>query len=349
MYPLTRSRAGERRLPNPLMAEYYRQRSSAGLIISEATVISKQGIGWLNSPGIYSNDQSEAWKQVVEAVHSRGSSIFLQLWHCGRASHAAFHENGELPVAPSAIKINDDYSHTPLGKQLYETPRALDTGEIPAIVEDYRHAAECAKFAAFDGIELHAANGYFIDQFLQSKTNHRTDRYGGTVENRYRFLDEIVNAVLTVWPSNRIGVHLAPNGSFNDMGFPDYRETFLYVAKQLDRYDLGYLHVVDGLAFGFHKLGEPMKLADFRKVFNGPLMGNCGYTLETAEVAIKEGNADLISFGRAFLSNPDLVERFINGRPLNPPADMKVWYSFDAAGYTDFPAYRNPDYSDSQS
>lgn len=341
MSPLTRSRAGERRLPNALMAEYYAQRSSAGLIVSEATVVSKQGVGWLNSPGIYSDEQAEAWKQVVDAVHGKGSRMFLQLWHCGRASHKAFHDNGELPVAPSAVKIEGDFSHTPIGKLPYETPRALETDEIPVIVEDFRRAAERAKTAGFDGVEVHAANGYLIDQFLQSKTNRRVDGYGGSAENRYRFLDEIVKAVLTVWPSTRVGVHLAPNGTFNDMGSPDYRETFLYVARQLDRYNIGYLHLVDGLAFGFHKLGEPMTLGEFRDVFNGPLMGNCGYTQETAEAVIRNGNADLISFGRPYLSNPDLVERFANGWPLNPPADMKVWYSFDAVGYTDFPTYGN--------
>lgn len=191
-------------------------------------------------------------------------------------------------------------------------------------------------------MELHAANGYLIDQFLQSKTNHRMDRYGGSVENRYRFLEEIVTAMVTVWPSNRVGVHLAPNGSFNDMGSPDYRETFLHVAAQLNRYDLAYLHVMDGLAFGFHKLGEPMALSEFREVFKGPLMGNCGYTQETAEAAIQNGDADLISFGRPFLSNPDLVERFANGWPLNPPAEIEVWYSAGAVGYTDFPRYKVP-------
>jgi len=266
--------------------------------------------------------------------------MFLQLWHCGRASHAAFHEHGDLPVAPSAIKIDGDYSHTPVGKRPYDTPRALETDEIPAIVEDFRLGAERAKAAGFDGVELHSANGYLIDQFLQSKTNHRTDRYGGSLENRYRFLDEIVKAVVTVWPSNRVGVHIAPNGSFNDMGSPDYRETFSYVATQLNWYDLAYLHVVDGLAFGFHKLGDPMTLAEFRGVFRGPLMGNCGYTQESAEAALQNGYADLISFGRPYLSNPDLVERFANGWPLNPEAEMKLWYSFDAHGYTDFPRYK---------
>ena len=337
--PLTRSRAGEMRLPNALMAEYYAQRAAAGLIITEATVVSKQGIGWLNSPGIYTDEQAEAWKQVVDAVHARGTPIFLQLWHCGRASHSSFHDRRELPVAPSAIKIEGDPIHTPQGNQPYETPRALETDEIPAIVEDYRRAAQRAESAGFDGVEIHAANGYLIDQFLQSRTNQRTDRYGGTLENRYRFLDEIVRAVLSVLPPARVGVHLAPNGSFNDMGSPDFRETFTYVAKGLNRYELAYLHVVDGLAFGFHKLGPPMTSEEFRQVFTGPLMANCGYTQKTAETSIQRGHADLISFGRPFISNPDLVERFTHGWPLNPLADMQVWYSFDEAGYTDFPRY----------
>jgi N-ethylmaleimide reductase len=339
MSPLTRSRAGKERLPNPLMAEYYAQRASAALIITEATVISMQGIGWLNSPGIYSDEQAEAWKMVVDAVHARGAPIFLQLWHCGRASHSSFHEKEGLPVAPSAIKINGDPIHTPHGKQPYETPRALETAEVSAIVKDYQRAAERAKSAGFDGAEVHAANGYLIDQFLQTKTNHRNDRYGGSLENRYRFLDEIVTAVAAVWTPGRVGVHLAPNGSFNDMGSPDFRETFLYVAEQLDHHRIAYLHVIDGLAFGFHGLGTAMTLKEFREVFAGPLMGNGGYTRETAENAIRQHHADLISFGRPFISNPDLVERFTHGWPLNPPADQKVWYSFDKAGYTDFPTY----------
>jgi len=322
-----------------LMAEYYSQRASAGMIDSEATVVSKQGIGWLNSPGIYSDEQAEGWKTVVDAVHAKGSVMFLQLWHCGRASHSSFHEHGELPVAPSAIRLEGDAIHTPTGKHMHETPRALETKEVPLVVEDYRGAAERAKVAGFDGVEIHAANGYLIDQFLQSKTNHRTDRYGGGIENRYRFLDEIVNAILTVWPSNRVGVHLSPNGNFNDMGSPDFRETFLYVATQLNRYKPAYLHVMDGLAFGFHELGPAMTLAEFREVFGGPLIGNCGYAQETAEAAILSGLADLIAFGRPFISNPDLVERFANDWPLNPPADPKIYYSFDEIGYTDFPRH----------
>lgn len=339
MSPLTRSRAGEERLPNALMAEYYAQRASAGLIISEATVVSRQGIGWLNSPGIYSNKQAEAWKQVVDAVHAKGGKMFLQLWHCGRASHSSFHEAERLPVGPSAIRLEGEEIHTPVGKRPHEIPRALETEEIPLIVGDYRMAAERAKGAGFDGIEVHAANGYLIDQFLQSKTNHRTDRYGGSVENRFRFLDEVVRAVLTVWPAGRVGVHLSPNGNFNDMGSSDFRETFLYAAKQLNRCQLAYLHLVDGLAFGFHELGVPMTISEFRPVFEGPLMGNCGYTRETAEEAIRNRHADLISFGRPYLSNPDLVERFAHGWPLNPPADFAAWYSFEADGYIDFPRY----------
>jgi N-ethylmaleimide reductase len=340
MSPLTRSRAGAERMPNPMMAEYYAQRASAGLIITEATVVSKQGIGWLDSPGIYSDEQAEAWKMVVEAVHAHGCTVFLQLWHCGRASHSSFHD-GELPVAPSAVMLNGEYIHTPKGKEPYERPRALETEEIPLIVEDYRAAARRALAAGFDGVEIHAANGYLIDQFLQSRTNQRTDCYGGSPENRCRLLDEIVTAIVTVWPSVRVGVHLAPNGNFNDMGSPDYRETFSHVASRLDRHNLAYLHVMDGLEFGFHGLGGRMTLAEFRAVFHGPLMGNCGYTRDKAEDAIRRGDADLISFGRPFISNPDLVERFANGWPLNPPADQKVWYSYELGevGYTDFSRY----------
>jgi 2,4-dienoyl-CoA reductase-like NADH-dependent reductase (Old Yellow Enzyme family) len=207
-------------------------------------------------------------------------------------------------------------------------------------VDDYRRAAERAKRAGFDGVEIHAANGYLIDEFLQSKTNHRTDAYGGSVETRYRLLKEVIEGITSVLPARRIGVHLSPNGAYNDMGSPDFREQFTFVAGQLDRFGLAYLHVVDGLAFGFHKLGEPMTLAEFRKVFHGPLMGNCGYTKDTAEAAIGAGNADLISFGRPYISNPDLVERFKNDWPLAEPAPMSDWYSpIGAKGYTDFPTY----------
>ena len=337
--PMTRARAGADRLPNRLMAEYYAQRSSAGLLITEATTISEEAEGWSESPGIYTDEMAEGWKLTTDTVHAKGGVIFLQLWHTGRASHSSFHQ-GRLAVAPSAIKINEPYIHTPNGNKPHEDPRALETDEIPRVVEDYHRAAERAKTADFDGVEIHGANGYLIDEFLQSKTNHRTDEYGGSIENRYRFLKEVVEAVTSVWPAHRVGVHLSPNGAYNDTGSPDYREQFTHVAGQLDHFGLAYLHVVDGLAFGFHGLGEPMTLAEFRKVFHGPLIGNCGYTKEAAEKAIAEGYADLISFGRPFISNPDLVERLRNGWPLAELAPMSDWYSpTGAKGYTDFPPY----------
>jgi N-ethylmaleimide reductase len=337
--PMTRGRAGAARLPNRLMAEYYALRSSAGLLITEATTISEEANGWNESPGIYTDEMTEGWKLTTDAVHEKGGVIFLQLWHTGRASHSSFH-GGQPAVAPSAIPIGAGEIHTPTGKQPHEVPRALETSEIPRVVADYRRAAQRAREAGFDGVEIHAANGYLIDEFLQSRTNHRTDEYGGSVENRYRLLEEVVEAVTSVWPAQRVGVHLSPNGPFNDMGSPDYREQFTYVAGQLDRFGLSYLHVVDGLAFGFHNLGEPMTLAEFREVFHGPLIGNCGYTKETAEKAIAGGYADLISFGRPFISNPDLVERFRNDWPLAEPAPMSDWSSpTGAKGYTDFPAY----------
>ncbi|MDB6155940.1 MAG: alkene reductase [Chthoniobacteraceae bacterium] len=339
MAPLTRARAGKERVPNDLMVEYYTQRDSAGLIISEATTISEQANGWVDSPGIYTDAQEAGWRKIVTALHERGTPIFLQLWHLGRASHSAFH-GGQRAVSASAIKIDGEYIHTPIGKQPYEAPRALETAEVAAVVEDYRRAAERAKAAGFDGVEIHAANGYLINQFLDSKTNQRTDGYGGSVENRYRFLKEVTEAILTIWPADRVGVRLSPNGNFNDMGAPDFRETYTHAAAQLNSYGLAYLHVVDGLAFGFHKQGAPMTLSEFRSVFDGPLMGNCGYTQAAAEEAITSGVADLIAFGRPYLSNPDLVERFANGWELNPPADMTAWSAPTAEGYTDFPFYQ---------
>jgi N-ethylmaleimide reductase len=335
--PLTRARAGKSRVANALMAEYYAQRSSAGLVITEATTISEQANGWVNSPGIYTDEMAEGWKLTTKAVHEKGGVVFMQLWHTGRASHSDFH-GGDPMVAPSAIKMEGDGVHTPDGKKDHEVPRALETAEIPLIVEDYRNAAERAKAAGFDGIEVHSANGYLLDTFLQSKTNQRTDEYGGSIEKRFRMLDEVVKAVTTVFPANRVGVRIAPNGAFNDMGSPDFREQFTYVAEQLSGRGLAYLHVMDGLAFGFHKLGEPMTLAEFRKVFDSPLIGNCGYDKESAEEAVSAGNADMVAIGRPYISNPDLVERWKAGAELNPEADMEDWYSPGGAkGYTDFP------------
>ncbi len=338
MAPMTRARAGVERLANELMAEYYVQRASAGLVITEGVTISEQANGWVQSPGIYTEEMQEAWQPIVEAVHRAGGTMFLQLWHCGRASHSSFHD-GQPAVAPSAIAIDEEYIHTPTGKQPHETPRALETDELADVVDQYRRSAQAARNAGFDGVEIHSANGYLLDEFLQSKSNHRTDEYGGSIENRYRLLHEVVTAVCEVWPANRVAVRLSPNGVFNDMGSPDFREQFTYVARQLDEFALAYLHVMDGSGYGFHELGEPMTLRDFRANFRGPLMGNVGYTQETAEAAIANGDADLIAFGRPFISNPDLADRFANGWPLAEPADMSDWYSFGQKGYADFPAY----------
>lgn len=340
MSPMTRSRAGQEMVANELMAKYYSQRCSAGLIISEGTFISPQAVGWPQAPGIWSDDQVEGWKKVTTAVRGHQTPVFLQLWHTGRASHSDFHD-GDLPVAPSAIKLESDRKiHTPSGeKKERETPRPLEIDEIEGVVEDYRKAARNAKEAGFDGVEIHAANGYLIDQFLQSRTNHREDEYGGSIEKRYRLLREVVEACVDVWPEQRVAVRLSPNGNFNDMGSPDYRESFTYYIQQLAQYDLAFLDVVDGLAFGFHELGDPMTLEETRGSYSGRLMGNCGYGRNDAEEQIAKGHADLIAFGRPFISNPDLVERFANNWNFNQPAPMDIWYSFDAEGYVDWPTH----------
>jgi N-ethylmaleimide reductase len=265
--------------------------------------------------------------------------MILQLWHCGRASHSDFHE-GDLPVSASAVKLRGDGIHTPLGKKSYETPRPMGIDEIKATVNDYRKAAENAKAAGFSGIEVHGANGYLINQFLDASTNRRDDQYGGSFENRFRFFREVLEAVLEVWPSDRVGARISPNGVFNDMGCDDYRDFYLYVAGQINKFKLGYLHIMDGLAFGFHEKGEPMTLAEFRPLFQGAIIGNCGYTKEAAEKQIADGNADIIAIGRPFITNPDLPERYRNNWPLNPSEDMSLWYTPGPDGYTDYAPYQ---------
>ncbi|EDY82938.1 oxidoreductase, FAD/FMN-binding superfamily [Verrucomicrobiia bacterium DG1235] len=335
--PLTRTRAEPDGTPSALMAEHYAQRASAGLLIAEATAIASDAIAWLGMPGIFSESQVAGWKKVTDAVHAKGGTIFLQIWHPGRATHSLLN-SGTRPVAPSPIAITSDEIHTLEGKKPYETPRALEEDEIPDFVNQFKRAAKHAKEANFDGVEIHAANGYLIDQFLQSASNHRQDAYGGSIEKRYRFLDEVVKSVLEVFPAKQIGVRLSPNGNFNDMGSDDYREQFAYTARQLETYDLGYLHVIDGLGFGFHEKGEAMTLEEFRPLYSGVLMGNCGYTKESAEERIEAGHADMIAFGRPFMSNPDLVERFANDWALNPEVDQSQWYgSPSPQGYTDQP------------
>ena len=339
MAPMTRGRAGEERVPNDIMAEHYYQRASAGLLVTEATVISRQGIGWIGSPGIYNDQMVEGWRKVTDRLKPTGTPLFLQLWHCGRASHSDFHD-GALPVSASAVRLEGDTIRTPLGKKPYETPRPLSEAEIAGVVNDYRQAAAFAKAAGFSGVEVHGANGYLINQFLDGRSNLRQDRYGGTLENRFRFFREVLEAVLDIWPADKVGARISPNGVFNDMGCDDFRELFLYVAEEIDKLHLGYLHVMDGLAFGFHGRGEPMSLAEFRPVFKGTIIGNCGYTKEAAEQRITEGSADLIAFGRPYITNPDLVERFANGWPLNPAEDMSLWYTPGPEGYTDYAPYQ---------
>jgi N-ethylmaleimide reductase len=302
-------------------------------------VISKQGIGWIDSPGIFTDAMVDGWQKVTEKVKPTSTPIFLQLWHCGRASHSDFHD-GNRPVSASAVKLNGDHIHTPLGSKPYETPRAMSVDEIKVTVNDYRKAAENAKAAGFSGVEVHGANGYLINQFLDDTTNHRDDQYGGSFKNRFRFFREVLDAILEVWPSDQVGVRISPNGVFNDMGCDDYRELYLYVTKEINKLKLGYLHIMDGLAFGFHEKGEPMTLAEFRPLFNGVIIGNCGYTKETAEERVAEGNADIIAIGRPFITNPDLPERYRNNWPLNPAEDMSLWYTPGSEGYADYAPHK---------
>ena len=337
--PLTRGRANDDGITNDNHGIYYSQRSNAGIIITEATNISKQAKGWVGAPGIFTKPQTESWKKVTQTVNKNStSSIWIQLWHTGRASHSDYHD-GALPVAPSAIPITGLLAHTPNGKKPFETPRSLSFDEIQETIQDYKNAALNAKEAGFDGVEIHAANGYLLDTFLQSKTNSRTDEYGGSFENRFRLLNQVIEAISEVFSSEQIAVRLSPNGVYNDMGSKDFRESFMYYIKELSKKNLGYLHVLDGLAFGFHGLGDPMTLKEIRNIYPGTLMGNCGYDIEKAKEAVENNTADIISFGRPFISNPDLVTRFKNQWPLAPEAPVSVWYSKGPEGYIDFPVY----------
>ena len=321
------------------MVKYYRQRASAGLIITEATGISEQGNGWPQAPGIYTRDMVEGWRNVVQAVKAEGGVIALQLWHMGRASHSSFQPDSQPPVAPSAIKIEGDGVYAANGQKMpHEVPRALELEELPGVVEDYKRAAQNALEAGFDFVEIHGANGYLLDQFLQSHSNHRTDAYGGSKENRFRLIREIVEAIQQVFPKPRIGIRLSPNGAYNDMGSEDNYEMFTYVAEELDKLNIGYIHLIDTLSMGFHNKCQQVTLDDFRRVYKGILMGNGGYTKEAAEEAIASGRADLIAFGAPYISNPDLVERFANNWPLTQP-DFSKAYTHDSEGYNDYPEY----------
>ncbi len=337
MAPLTRSRASEDGVPRPLMAEYYAQRASAGLIIAEGTNISPQGRGYAFTPGIYNDAQVEGWRQVTEAVHARGGRIFPQLWHVGRVSHPSLQPGGALPVAPSAIRP-DATSYTTAGFQPCVTPRALAIGEISEIVEQYRRAAQHALTAGFDGVEIHAANGYLIEQFLRDSTNKRTDSYGGSRENRARLLLEVIGAVTRVCGGERVGIRLSPVSPVNGADLDsDPAGTYAYVVERLNAFGLAYIHIIEGVTQGPREVPGGFDLRILRQSFNGRYVANNGYDLGLALEARRGNLADFISFGRLYIANPDLVERLRIGAPLNVP-DRATFFGGGAAGYTDYPA-----------
>ena len=333
MAPLTRSRAGERRIPNALMCEYYRQRAGAGLIISEATVVTPMGVGYADTPGIWSDEQVLGWRQITRAVHAEGGRIFLQLWHVGRVSHPLF-LGGERPVAPSAIAPEGHVSlvrpHTP-----YVVPRELTSAEIPDIIAAFARGAQNAERAGFDGVELHGANGYLLDQFLQDGANRRTDEYGGTVENRARLLLEVTDAAARVFGPGRVGVHLAPRGDAHSMGDSDRAATFGHVVRELSRRRIAFVFARE------HPDGERIG-PQLKREFSGVYIANEKLTRESATGLIERGEADAVAFGKLFIANPDLVERLRTGAPLNEPRP-EFFYAGGAAGYTDYPALADPE------
>ncbi|HWK45344.1 MAG TPA: alkene reductase [Stellaceae bacterium] len=336
MAPLTRNRAGAGNVPTPLAATYYAQRASAGLIVTEATQISPQGVGYPGTPGIHTDAQVEGWRHVTDAVHQAGGKIALQLWHVGRISHPTLQPDGALPVAPSAIAAKGQ-AFTASGMQPFPTPRALETDEIPDIVADYAAAARRAIQAGFDGVEIHGANGYLLDQFLRDSTNKRTDRYGGGIENRARFLIEVVTAVTKTIGANKVGIRISPLNPFNDISDSDPKKLFSHVVSALNAFGLAYLHVIEPVSADHPMSGGEVKLAPvLRQIFRGPFMLNGGYDRAHANAAIAEGTADLIAFGVPFLANPDLPARLRLEAPLNKP-DQATFYGGDEHGYTDYP------------
>jgi 2,4-dienoyl-CoA reductase-like NADH-dependent reductase (Old Yellow Enzyme family) len=324
---LTRCRAGKERVPNALMAEYYRQRSSAGLILSEATSVTPMGVGYPDTPGIWSQEQVEGWKLITNAVHQEGGKILLQLWHVGRISDPLY-LNGELPVAPSAIRPAGHVSLVRPYKE-YVTPRALETSELQGIVEAYKQGAANALVAGFDGVEIHGANGYLLDQFLQDSTNHRTDQYGGPIENRARLMLEVTDAAISVWGASRVGMHIAPRGDLSDIGDSNPLETFGYVARELGRRKIAFICSREHLGEG--RIGPELK-----KAFGGVYVANEKFTYETAEDVVAKGEADAVAFGVPFIANPDLPLRFSKRAPLNK-AVPATFYAPGETGYTDYP------------
>lgn len=338
MAPMTRSRADNpEHAPTDSTVKYYVQRASAGLIITEGSQVSPQAVGFINTPGIHSPEQVAGWKKVTDAVHAAGGRIYIQLWHVGRMSHPFFH-NGELPVSPSAIKPEGGKTFTDKGMEDVPTPRALELSEIPGVVDQFRQAARNAKAAGFDGAEIHGANGYLLDQFLQDGSNQRTDEYGGSIENRSRFVLEVVKAVVDELGADHVGIRFSPQGSAS-IRDSDPVATFSYVTEQLNQFNLAYLHVIEALPGHpmAAKEGTPAVAAQLRAIFNGPFILNGGYTQETAEKALDNDEADLIAFGVPFIANPDLVERLEQGAALNTP-DPGTFYVPGDKGYIDYPA-----------
>ena len=334
MAPMTRSRAGADGVPTPLAATYYAQRASAGFIVTEATQVSPQGVGYVHTPGIHTQAQEDGWRVVTDAVHARGGRIALQLWHVGRISHPSFQPNGALPVAPSAIRPEGKIT-TPVGSQPFVTPRALELREIPGLVEQFAEGARRAHRAGFDAVEIHAANGYLIDQFLRDGSNQRTDAYGGSVANRARFLREVAEAVVGVWGPGRVGVRLSPTGAYNSMSDSDPEATFAGAAAALAPFRLAWLHLYAAGAVDAASL-EHRIVRRLRQELDAPLMLNGGLDRTTAEQALQTGLADLASFGVPYLANPDLAERFAQNLPLNTP-DRATFYGGAEQGYTDYP------------
>ena len=333
MAPLTRSRAGKGNVPHALNALYYAQRAAAGLIISEATQVAVTGQGYISTPGIHTSQQVEGWRGVVNAVHVAGGRIFVQLWHVGRISHPSFQPNGGLPIAPSAIQANGQ-TYTAEGFKPLLTPRALETAEIPGVVADFGRAARNADEAGFDGVELHGANGYLIDQFLRDKTNHRSDQYGGSIQNRIRFLLDVVDAVVGAIGAARVGLRISPQNTFNDIDDSNPQALFNCVAETLSGKGLAYLHVVEG-----DLSGKPIASFEYGKIktlFGGHYIANNGYDKTRGQAAIAEGNADAVAFGKSFIANPDLPTRFLLDAPLTP-VDQATLYGGDEKGYTDYP------------
>lgn len=338
MAPLTRSRASQPGdIPNDMNAEYYEQRASAALIIAEATYVLPQGKGYAFTPGIYSQEQINGWKKVTGAVHKKGGRIFLQLWHVGRVSHSNLQPGGSLPVAPSAIAVTEGQAFTEQGMLDFETPRALDTGEISGIVDAYRQGALNAKEAGFDGVEIHAANGYLLEQFLKDGTNKRTDRYGGSFENRSRIVLEVTKAVCEVWESNQVGIRLSPTGTFNSMTESEPQALYNYLVKQLNPFNLAYMHIVERFGVTKDVDESDFNFSKLRQLFNGTYIANGGYTGETAEQSLKADESHFIAFGVPFIANPDLPERIRLNAELNTP-DFDTFYGGDEKGYTDYPS-----------